>query len=269
MTSISEYAFYVQLVIGSIEQTDLSEDLKTGFCFQVARTANVGREYFFKKIEGVKLLCEIPGIIENGFIWWWGMHPVAPQFIIVRNVAETAKRLITVSEVYTKLKGVFNWSVWTCDEVSWAECILKKGGEVADWTMSVVKTYRWFATIGFIASRAWMDTVGNVASIVSIIHGAKMDIHNAKMEAAKWWTGKIIDPLKGDMKDFEGVDKIKSIFMCCIIASYAGLTAITFAQMAGIAVAHVDFLNFALFTSGVTSTIGAHFWEELMVKKTS
>lgn len=263
---IMGYVPYVQLACGSIKKQDFDKDfgnLVGGYCYSAARTANVGREYFLEKTSGLKQLAKIPGIIDMGYEW--KMIPIssAPVKLFI-EACGIVRKGITFTEIGTKLKGVLKpWNETSvfddAEEASYFTIALAKGAEIADWTMSFAETHKWLAKIGFIASKAWMDTVFNVASAVFLVH-------NIKTEGAKWFTGQIIDPITGVSKDFEGVDKIKSIFVCCIIASYAGLTTMAFAQMAGYVIANEAFLTMAFFASATASTIASHFWEELMVK---
>lgn len=265
-----QYVPYAQLACGSIKKDEFDRDFNTlvgGICYHAARTANVAREYFLEKTSGFKQLAKIPGIIDMGYEW--KMIPINSTPIkMFISACSTVRKGVTFTEVGSKLKGVFKpWhetSVWDeTEESSYLSIALAKGAEIADWTMSVTETGVWLDKLGFPVARlvttVTLNTLFNVASTVFLLQGAKT-------EAAKWFTGYVIDPITGDSRDFNGVDKIKSLIVCIIMASYAGLTAMAFAQMAGVVIANEAFLTFFCFGMATAGTIGSHLWEELVIR---
>ena len=264
--SISSYLPYIQLATGNIKEVDLGKDYKEGLIFQAARIVNVGREYFLTQVAGFKQVVKIPGVVELYRSWKETPIVANTRLGALFAACEGAKRVVGLSEIGSKLKGVFKpiqgYSVLSDKKVviSSAEWALAKAAEVADWTMSFADSYKWLAKIGFVAARTWtMNVMFNVASVVFLAH-------TTKVEGAKWWTGKIVDPITGNSSDFKDVDKIKSLFICAIIASYAVLTTIAVAEMAGYVIASSAFLTFTCLGTAIAATIGAHFWEELVVK---
>ncbi|HNA62887.1 MAG TPA: hypothetical protein PKW79_07410 [Rhabdochlamydiaceae bacterium] len=261
--SISSYLPYIQLATGNIKEKDLGTGDNSGLIFQAARIVNVGREYFLTQVAGFKQLVKIPGFIEL-YRSWKGTPIVANTPLgLLFAACDGAKKIVGLSEVWLKLKGVFKpmqgYSIFSDQKVaiSSAEGAFIKAAEVAEWTMSFADSYKWLAKIGFVAARTWtMNVMFNVASVVSLAH-------NTKVEGAKWWTGKIVDPITGDSTDFKGVDKIKSLFSCAIIAACTVLTTISVAEMAGYVMASSAFLTFTCSGIATAATIGAHFWEKL------
>lgn len=268
MTAASTFDVrYVQYAFGTIKEENLDKSLKENFyAYQAARVLNTAREYFFEKTAGLKQLAKIPSLIDM-HNQWRGITIANPSVKAFMATCQALRKILTLSESYTKLKGVVSndpaHSVWEqAKEATTTQRWLARGAAIADWTMSSCESYKWLAKIGFVAARTWIDKVFNVASITFISH-------HAYTEGAKWWTGRMIDPMTGKETDFTWEKNkeamVKSALMCTILAAYAGLTAISIAQMAGYQVANVAFLNFALFSTAVTATIGQHFWNVLVV----
>jgi hypothetical protein len=264
--SISTYYPYLQLAAGSIKEADLPKGHAEGLVFQAARTVNVARDYFLVQVAGFKQAVKLPGVFE--MYRSWKEMPIAAGTPVgaLFSACDGAKKLIGLAEIGSKLQKVFKpmqeYSVLSDQKVkiSSAEWALAKAAEVADWTMSFADSYKWLAKIGFVAARTWtMNVMFNVASVVFLAH-------TAKVEGAKWWTGKIVDPISGDNRNFESADKIKSLFFCVIIAAYAVLTTIAVAEMAGYTIASSSVLTFTCLGTAIVATIGAHFWEELVIK---
>lgn len=264
--SISSYLPYIQLATGNIKEADLGKDHNSGLIFQAARIVNVGREYFLTQVAGFKQLVKIPGFIEL-YRSWKGTPIVANTPLgLLFAACDGAKKIVGLSEIGLNLKNVVKpmqqFSVLYAEKrnISSAEWALAKAAEVADWTMSVADSYKWLAKIGFVAARTWtMNVMFNVASVVSLVH-------RTKVEGAKWCTGKIVDPITGNSTDFKSVDKIKSLFICASLAACTVLTTIAVAEMAGYVIASSALLTFTCLGTAVAATIGAHFWEELVVK---
>jgi hypothetical protein len=247
---------YFQLALGSASGEALPKDR----WYSTAKAFRVGREYFFDQVSGFKQLMKFPSLVED-FLLCCNVTAVTPRFSALFNACHGAKALMTAREAWANLQGVFNpshlYSVWKEDqEISSQDWFLAKSAEIADWTMSVCETHKWVAKIGFVASRAWIETVFNCANLVFVAY-------NLKTEAAKWATGRIIDPMTGRGQEFTWADKGKSLWTIALAISYLALTILSFAEIWKVQLAYATFFTLAFNAAEVASTIGGHFWERL------
>jgi hypothetical protein len=262
-TSIFEVRRYAQFALGGIQEDGLQYHLREGYFFQAARTMRVARDYFFEKTGGFKQLAKIPGVVEACLEWRGIVAIPSSKLRTVFEACAAVKGVIFTGETISFLKGVSRpldrYSVWSeKSEASWQEWALAKGADVADWTMALCDSHKWLAKIGFFTARTSADVVFNCASLV-------FSLYSAKTEAAKWMTGKVINPMTGVASDFTWSEKGKSMLSIALTVAYIAFTVISFAEMAKYRVAHAAFLNFALLTTEVVTTIGIHFWEELIL----
>lgn len=247
---------YLQFALGSASGEALPQDR----WYFAAKTCRVGRSYFLDQISGFKQLTKLPSLIE-GYLECRGISAMAPRFSALFTACHGAKALLTAGETCTNLQGVFKphhqFSVWEeKKEISFQDWLLAKGSEIADWTMSACETHKWIAKIGFIASRASVETAFNCANLVFVAY-------NLKTEAAKWTTGRVIDPMTGEGVEFKWADKGKSLWTIALSVSYLALTSLSFAEVWKIQLAYATFFTLAFNVVEVTSTIGGHFWEKL------